>query len=45
MNSLFSYLKKPSTYVIAIIGAIVVLAFPRLRNALAPIAAKLPGAQ
>ena len=45
MNQILSYLKRPSTYVIAVIGAIVVLAYPKLRGAVAPISAKLPGAQ
>lgn len=45
MNTVLAYLKRPSTYIIALVGALIVLAVPALRNRLAPIAAKIPGAK
>lgn len=37
-------LKRPSTYVLLVIGALLALAVPAVRNLLAPVAAKIPGA-
>ena len=45
MQTILSYLKKPSTYVILLIGGILVLAYSRFVGPVKTIAAKLPGAQ
>lgn len=40
-----SFATKPSTYVLLVIGGLLALAVPAFRNALAPVAAKIPGAK
>lgn len=45
MDKFLSYLKSPATYVIAIIGGIIVLAVPAIAKALTPVARAIPGSK
>jgi hypothetical protein len=45
MQTLLSYLKKPSTYIILVVGIIIALAYSRFLGPVKTVAAKLPGAQ
>lgn len=44
LNKIKSLARKPSTYVLLALGGIIALAFPAVRNVLAPVASKVPGA-
>jgi len=43
MNKITSYLKKPSTYVIAVVAAILAFAFSRFLGPLKTVANNIPG--
>ncbi len=45
LSTLKSYATKPSTYVLLALGGILALAVPMVRNLLAPVASKIPGAK
>lgn len=45
MDKILSYLKSPSTYIIALIGGIVVLAIPAVAKMLTPVARAIPGSK
>jgi hypothetical protein len=45
LSKIKSYATKPSTYVLLALGGLLALAVPAVRNILAPVAAKIPGAK
>lgn len=44
-EKIMAYLKAPSTYVIAALGGILVLAVPAIARALRPVAKAIPGSK
>lgn len=45
LSKIKSFATKPSTYVLLALGGLLVLSVPFVRNLLAPVAAKIPGAK
>jgi|JI10StandDraft_1071094.scaffolds.fasta_scaffold1163916_2 hypothetical protein len=46
LSNVISYLKKPSTYIILVVGILIAFAYSRfVPSAVKSVAAKLPGAQ